>query len=254
LLWTPSAHQSVWAAVTQAIRTPSRIEEDIQLTQFAAPSVYALLVGNRNLKPEALIGYEAGYRQLFTSNVYVDFSAFYNHYSHLIGYGPGTLLVETSPPPPFLVFSIPLENAMKGNTYGFEVAPDWKPTPWWRLRAAYSYLDLSLQETITDSISPSNLLLEGSSPRNQITVQSFFNLPHGFEFDPTYRYVSALGKLQIPAYHTADVRFGWRFAHHFEISAAGENLFQPHHFEFPADAGPTVGIKRSAYAQMTWQN
>src|SRR5262249_15112811 len=29
LLWTPSARQTVWAAVTRAVRTPSRVESDL---------------------------------------------------------------------------------------------------------------------------------------------------------------------------------------------------------------------------------
>src|SRR6266404_2082662 len=35
LLWTPSSRQTVWAAVTRAVRTPSRVEEDLQLTGLA---------------------------------------------------------------------------------------------------------------------------------------------------------------------------------------------------------------------------
>src|SRR5262249_19692507 len=32
LLWTPTARQTVWAAVSRAVRTPSRIEHDLTLT------------------------------------------------------------------------------------------------------------------------------------------------------------------------------------------------------------------------------
>ncbi len=34
LLWTPTAHQSAWVAVTRAVRTPSRLDEDLQLTDY----------------------------------------------------------------------------------------------------------------------------------------------------------------------------------------------------------------------------
>jgi len=50
---------------------------------------------------------------------------------------------------------------------------------------------------------------EGSSPHNQITFQSRFNLPKGFEFDQTYRYVSALPAQQVKGFQhrrpTSDV-------------------------------------------------
>ncbi len=38
LLWTPATRQTVWAAVTRAIRTPSRVEEDDQLTGLLLPN------------------------------------------------------------------------------------------------------------------------------------------------------------------------------------------------------------------------
>ena len=59
-----------------------------------------------------------------------------------------------------------------------------------------------------------------------------FNLPKGFEFDPTYRYVGALPALAVNAYQTADARLGWHFAKKFDLSVTGQNLFQPRHAEF----------------------
>ena len=37
LLWAPTAHQSLWAAVTRAVRTPSRLDQDFQLTDWQPP-------------------------------------------------------------------------------------------------------------------------------------------------------------------------------------------------------------------------
>jgi hypothetical protein len=37
-----------------------------------------------------------------------------------------------------------------------------------------------------------------------------------------------------------------------ELALVGENLLQPYHFEFGGDPGALVGIKRSAYAKVTW--
>src|SRR5258706_15983959 len=42
VLWTPNQRHSVWAAVTRAVRTPSRVEEDLQLTVIAAPDPHLL--------------------------------------------------------------------------------------------------------------------------------------------------------------------------------------------------------------------
>jgi iron complex outermembrane recepter protein len=61
ILWTPNQRQTVWAAVTRAVRTPSRVEEDLQLTALAAPNplTFYRIVGDRGFSSENLVGYEA---------------------------------------------------------------------------------------------------------------------------------------------------------------------------------------------------
>ncbi|PYY12445.1 MAG: hypothetical protein DMG69_01195 [Acidobacteria bacterium] len=102
LLWTPSSRQTVWAAVTRAVRTPSRVEEDLQLTGLAAPTplTFFRVIGDRKFSSESLIGYEAGYRSLVSPKFYVDIAAFYNNYDHLLSVEPGAPFSESSPPPP----------------------------------------------------------------------------------------------------------------------------------------------------------
>jgi hypothetical protein len=94
---------------------------------------------------------------------------------------------------------------------------------------------------------------EGSSPAHEGSIQSRFDLPKRFEFDQTYRYVSALSAQQVPAYGTADVQFAWRSSG-FELSVVGQNLLQPRHFEYGGDPGGLVGIKRSIYGKITWRS
>jgi iron complex outermembrane receptor protein len=86
-----------------------------------------------------------------------------------------------------------------------------------------------------------------------VTAQSQLDFAKHFSFDLTYRYVSPLTKLQVPAYSTADARVSWRLSRQLELSVVGQNLFQPHHPEFAGDPGPLVGIKRIAYGQITWK-
>ena len=66
LAWTPTEQQTVWAAVTRAVRTPSRIEDSFQFTALAQPAVplYLRLIGDGQFFPEQLVGYELGYRSL----------------------------------------------------------------------------------------------------------------------------------------------------------------------------------------------
>jgi iron complex outermembrane receptor protein len=256
-LWSITPRQTFWAAVTRAVRTPSRIEEDFHLIDFgiANPLVYVGIDGNRQLSSERLIGYEAGYRTLVTPKFYVDIAVFHNDYNDLISLGAAVLTVDPTPTPLHFTIRLPYVNGLRGSTDGFEVAPDWKPAAWWQMKATYSYLNLNL-ESKPGVVDGGGYVTqdEGSSPHNQVTFQSRFNLPKGFEFDQTYRYVSALPAQLVKSYSTADVHFAWRATRQVELSVAGENLFQPQHPEFSHDISPLVGIKRSIYGQITWRH
>ncbi|MGH9574211.1 MAG: TonB-dependent receptor plug domain-containing protein [Candidatus Acidiferrales bacterium] len=264
LLWTPSEHQSIWAAVTRAVRTPSRLDQDLQLTDLLAPSppLFLRVVGSKSFKSEQLLGTEAGYRTLLVHNLYLDGAVFYNNYNDLYGYGPSTGFLEPSPAPEHIVLQLPLANATKGDTSGFEIAPDWKLSDWWEWKGSYSYLHLYVHNKVGAAGTYNSLITSsdnGSSPHHQIEMQSLFNLPKNIEADITYRFVSALpAQTSMPAgptvnaYSTGDFRLGWRPSEQFEVSFVGQNLFQPQHPEFGGDDGPLVGIRRSYYAKATW--
>jgi iron complex outermembrane receptor protein len=256
LLWTPSSRQTVWGAVTRAVRTPSRVEEDLQLTGLAAPTplTFFRIIGDRKFSSESLIGYEAGYRSLVGPKFHVDIAAFYNNYDHLLSVEPGAPFSESSPPPPHTVIPFFFRNGLLGHTAGLEIAPDWTPTRIWRLRGSYSYLHIDLGKKASSLDTSSANSTQGSSPHHQVAIQSSLDLPKKLEFDQTFRYVSSLPAQLVGAYTTADVRFSWHATRSLEVSVVGENLFQPHHAEFGGDPGPLVGIKRSAYVKLTWQS
>jgi iron complex outermembrane receptor protein len=257
LLLTITAHQTLWGAVTRAVRTPSRLDQDLQLTDFltATPPIFLRVVGSLGFNSEQLVSSEVGYRTLITGSFYIDIAAFHNAYNDLYGYGSGTMTVETAPPPARFILQVPVANALKANANGFEVTPDWKPKNWWELKGSYSYLHL-VAETKTGFTDPLNVVGSdnGSSPHHQLQMQSLFNLPKRLELDMTFRYVSALPAQMVDAYESGDLRVGWRPSTHWEFSVAGQNLFQPHHVEFGGDANTLVGIERSAVAKITWKS
>jgi iron complex outermembrane recepter protein len=254
LLWTPRPNQTVWLAVTRAVSTPSRVDEDLQLTAFAAPNplTFFRLGGDGKFFSEQLVGLEAGYRSLIKPKLYLDVAAFHNSLDHLESIEPGTPFFETSPSPSHFVVPFLLRNGIQGSTDGIEIAPDWRPKNWWRLEGSYSFLHMDLRKRTNSASLTNPASTEGASPHHQVVIQSMFNLPGNFEFDQTYRYVSALPAQLVSGYGTADLRLGWRFAQNFDLSLEGQNLLQPHHAEFGGDPGGLVGIKRSIYAKIMW--
>jgi iron complex outermembrane receptor protein len=241
--------------MTRAVRTPSRIDEDLQLTAFlsSAPLTFFRIVGDRKFSSEDLIGYEAGYRTLVRPNLYVDIAAFYNDYTNLQSIEPGLPFLESSPSPSHIVLPFLFRNGVLGNTAGFEIAPDWTLTHWWRLRGSYSYLHMDLSKTSTSQDPSTIRSTEGSSPHHQVLVQSSLDFTRKFALDQNLRYVSALPAQQVRAYATADAGLTWRPRTGLNLSIVGQNLFQPHHAEYGGDPGAPVGMKRSIYAKIVWQ-
>jgi iron complex outermembrane receptor protein len=256
LLWNRTPRESLWASVTRAVRTPSRLDTDVELTDFATVTplpIYLRVNGNPHFQSEKLVAYETGYRRLVTPHCYVDVALFYNQYNDLYSFQVGTFFLETSPAPVHAVLPLLTSNGIHGTTKGFELSPDWKPVKGWELRASYSYLDMGLKNRASSNDPTSVAGYEGSSPRHQVVIQSFVNLPKKLEFDQTYRYVSALPAQTVGSYQTMDARFGWHITPELELSVGGKNLLQPHFAQYGGDPGGLVDVKRSAYAKLVWR-
>jgi iron complex outermembrane receptor protein len=114
LLIKPSATKALWASVSRAVRTPDRVDEDIQVDGFVfqPPIVFARIEGNHALRSERLIADEAGGRALVRPNLYLTMAGFYNAYHDLIAQGPPVITVE--PGPPFGAFRIPVRQWNQG--------------------------------------------------------------------------------------------------------------------------------------------
>jgi iron complex outermembrane receptor protein len=258
-LYTPRDTQTLWAAFTHAVRTPSDAEHDFFLSGYigTAPGglpFFARFNANRNFRSEEMNGYEAGYRQLVSSNVYLSLSAFYNHYSSLFSEDiTGAPFVESDPAPTHLLLPAEFGNGLLGTTSGGEIAPEWQVTDFWRLRGSYSFLEMHIKKAPNSLDIGTAPGIEGSSPRHQLQVQSGFDLPKSFSIDLMYRYISALPGQSVRAYSSADVSLMWSATPHWRLSLVGQNLLAPHHAEFGTDPGGLVEIKRGAYAQITWR-
>jgi hypothetical protein len=80
------------------------------------------------------------------------------------------------------------------------------------------------------------------------------DLPCKFQFDQTYRFISALPAQKVPAYQTADLHLSRPLGSNFQIEGVGQNLFQPHHYEWGTGdlSQPLVGIERAGYVRLSF--
>ncbi len=258
LLWTPTEKQSIWVAFTHALRTPSDAEENFYLLGYIGTSnglpFFARFNPNPAFAPEQLNGSELGYRYLFGTRTFVDMTAFYNHYHDVFSEDlAGSTYLETNPAPAHYLLPADFGNGLYGYTKGFEIAPEFRPKDFWRLRGSYSYLHMNLARSLHSEDIGTAAATVGSSPQHQVTAQSAFDITKKLQLDLTFRYVSALPGQSVHAYTTGDARIGWQFNRQLDLSIAGQNLFQPSHFEDGGDPLGLVGIKRSVYAKLTWR-
>ena len=260
VLYTPGQTHAFWGAVSRAVRTPSRIEREIELTNFAQFAqvgqqvlpVFLRVAGSDAFESEQMLGLEAGYRTLAVPHTYVDFSVFHHAYDDLASFGAPVLSAELTPPPPRIVGRTLYVNGVEGTADGFEIAPDWRPAPWWQLKGSYSFVALDFQALPNSVDAAMAARYEGLSPRHQTRLQVRFTLPRSVELDAAHRYVSELLDGAVPGYHAVDARLGWSPRPGVHIALNGRNLFGARHVEFPHSPGPAVAIQRSVFASVTW--
>jgi len=237
LAWTPSERQTVWAAVSRAVRNPSRLDREFNLS--IAPGVPFIAGGN--FQSEKLLAYEAGWRFQPQEKISFSLATFYNVYQDIRSVEPGPNILP-------LTFG----NGVKGKTYGAELSAAYQLASWWRLRGGYTYLrkDLSLQPGSHDSNGGS---AESDDPHNQYLIQSMMNIPGGFEFGVVFRYVDVLPKPYVASYTSMDVRVGWRIIKALELNMVGQNLLSDQHPEFVPSSPSPRKIQRGVYGKIVWR-
>ena len=250
IMWAPHNQHRLWAGVSRAVRTPSRLEQAGQLvTGVLPPQEFFLPVviranGNPNFKSEEVITYEAGYRTTFSKSVSLDLTGFYNDYRDLrSGVRPGIFFDGST-----LVEPVTFGNNLNGKTYGIEIATVWQMLDWWRWDFSYSWLqtDINPQKTAI-------------SPEQRTSVRAAISPIENLDLDFWFRYVEdnytrgEFPEFTVKPYFTLDLRVAWRPMKNLELSLVGQNLLENNHLEYRQEAQtlPTA-IDRGMYGKISW--
>ena len=238
--WTPSGRRTIWAAVSRAVRLPTRFDTDLRFTNPTTGAV--TLTGDTDFDSEKAIAYEAGYRAEVTSRVSVDVAAYRNVY--------GDLRSEEFPSAPGQ--PIVLANLMNARTWGTEIAANVAPLSNWRLHGYYGYL----HETVSFDPGSRDLtrgVNEYNDPAHIFTLRSSVDLPRRVELDALVRRIGGLPHPVVPAYAEFDVRLGWRPAQAWDLSLIGQNLLHAQHQEFRLASPVTEEFQRGFAARVQWR-
>jgi iron complex outermembrane receptor protein len=263
VLWTPTNRQTLWGAISRAVRTPTRgdtaVLSDVSVdppgTLFpGSPATLNRFIGNPNLLSEEMIAYEIGYRASPTERFSYDIALFVNNYQDVHTSEPGVPFLVLDPVP-HLVLPLSPGNNLAGDTYGAEIAASWKPTDWWQLNCGYTLLQmhLHLQPGSLDVLGAT--VTNGQSPRNEFNLRSYMNLSRHWEFDAAMYFVDDLPAFNVPSYTRFDVRLGWHPSDNLELVLGLQNLQQAEHPEFRSTEVIVVPSQapRSIYGLLRWR-
>jgi iron complex outermembrane recepter protein len=249
LLWTPDHKHTAWGAVSRAVRTPMRAQQQASITLAPYfPDFYPRAEGSRDTGSEALMAYELGYREQTSERFSWDLALYYNVYDNLIGVVPGDPVPEGN----HMVLPLRMisDNAA-GQTYGLELSGNYSVTESWRIYAQYTLLQVYAPNRLPETLE------SGNDPHNQVYLRSAWDLRDNWQLDLMARYVDTLPDLAVPQYITMDARLAWRPKGHWELAMVVQNLLQPYHWEYAGNmpGSPTYAtmVPRGVYGTATWR-
>lgn len=256
-LWNVTPAHTLWAAVSRAVRTPSRAADAATINnsvRAGTPPVQVRILGNDDVKSEELIAFEMGFKSRPLPSLTVELAAFYNVYDRLVTTEPGTAFLENTPAPAHIVQPLLFANNMSGEAHGLELSTDWRARDWLRLRGSYTLFELELHRN-TGTGTASNEAAEKRDPRHQFSVTAAMDLGSNVELDATFRAVDRLSERNIRGYTTADIRLAWKPLQNVELSLVGRNLLQSQRAEARPEFLSTqiTEVERSFYGSLKIQ-
>jgi iron complex outermembrane receptor protein len=234
--WTFSQSRTLWAAVSRAVRTPSRIDREL----FVPSQPPYFLAGGPSFRSETELAYELGYRHQQGALV-LSLATFYNRYHGLRS------LEQANPPNPT---PLVLANGQDGESYGGEATASYRITDTWQLRAGYTELRIHIWAN-PGSTDTTRGATESHTPDRQLSLRSALSLGAHWSLDGGFRYVSEIANQQVPSYGELDARLAWQPLAALELSLAGRNLLHEHHTEFGTPAA-LRRIERGVYGMVQW--
>jgi len=226
LAWQPDDRTLVWAAVSRAVRTPSRIDRQLTALPF--------LVAAPEFTSEKLVAVEAGYRGQPSSTTSVSINGFVNFYKDL----RSTEFVDGH---------FQLMNGEEGRTYGIEAWGNAQLRPGWRASLGVSTLwkDLHNKPGHLD-FAPRNSL--GNDPAWQVVGRTDIDLSSRLHFNLDARAVGRIDQEpQIGSYEDAGGQLSFDASKRIELFVAGRNLLHRTHLE-SNDPSAAQLARRTIYA------
>ena len=245
LSWILDSKEALWSAVSRAVRTPSRIDQDLS---EAAPPHFVVLEGGSDFTSESVVAYELGYRVQIEPQLTASLSSFFNHYND----------IRSTTITPIKLLPFFFANGLEGDTYGLEFTSNYQVSDTWSLHGGYTLLKEHLHVK-PGQVDINDALNETADPQHQFSLRSSLNLPRHTEFDTALRWVDSLHNNNgavvgtVPSYFELDTHLAWHASDRLELALVGQNLLHNRHPEYGFPGPTRPEIERSAYGKITWR-
>jgi iron complex outermembrane receptor protein len=244
-LYSPASNHHLRFSVSRAYRTPSSFENSAStirtLPAPLPPLPFAIAVGNEHMDAEKMTAYELGYRTTLFSRVGLNVELYYNDIKDVI---ENVRLRNIWP----IVLS--WDNAFNAISKGIEISANYPITPWWQLRANYTYQDIENKRDNKD--------IRGV-PKHKFNIWSSFTFNNGFSLDLMAMYVDQtkwtgfLEDVKVDDYVRVDMRIAQKlFNDKLEIAFVGQNLTDKLHPEISDGLG-NYEVERLFYGQIIFK-
>ena len=234
--WTLNPSATLWAAVSRAVRAPSRIDREL----FARISSTSFLAGGPDFHSEEELAYELGYRHQ-RGSLALSVATFYSRYHGLRS------LEQLNPP---AADTIVIGNGQDGESFGAELTAAYVLTSRWRVRAGYTELRVHVWPN-PGSTDTSRGLTESQVPDRQFFLHSSVDLPAHVRLDAGLRAIGDIAKQRVPSYSELNARLTWQPTAQLGLSVVGQNLLHDRHAEFGAPATRRE-LERGVYGLVEW--
>ncbi len=251
LRFTPDPADTFWAALSRAVRTPSRGERDALINNYVAapasgmnamplPALLPLVAPEGDLRAEKLTQLDFGWRKQLSQQFAFDATAFYGRYRDTVASRSGepSLIFAQSPyglVPVAINSPVVRDVRQPATTKGMEVSADWRALPALRLQGSYAWLNLKVSRPGNPAGDSLAALYEGNAPQRQWSVRAAWDVARGHRADLWLRRASALPPMGVAGYTTLDLRYAWKIGESLELSLVGQNLLDARHPEYVAE-------------------
>ncbi|MEX1274976.1 MAG: TonB-dependent receptor [Bacteroidota bacterium] len=233
IVWSPVAGHTLRATYNQAFQSPNYSELYLYVKH---PTTALAYLGNDELLPEQITGYELGYKAVFANSLFLSIDGYYNQLKNFVtDLGPGV-----NPNYPFAVI-LPGEafprtiwsytNAGKVNEAGYDIGLNYYLSDSWLVDLNFSYFTF---EVVAQH--PNDVLLP-NSPKWRTNGGITYTHPDGHDvslklkYVPTFEWAAGIYRGVIPAYALLNLGGSYKLTSTLGLNLNITNLLDRSHYQ-----------------------